>query len=91
MLLKVIKRIETSLTKLFDKEEDVSDKNNYTYEEKYDMENFYKNIKVTPEGSYCIISMFKENVEPLHNNDFLALIRYRSLKRSLSNHPDRKS
>ena len=85
-----VKRIEASLTKLFDKEEDETDKNDYTYEEKYAMENFYKNIKVTPEGRYSVVPMFKENAEPLRNNYFLALMRYRSLKRSLSNHPDRK-
>ena len=85
-----IKRIEASLTKLFDKEEDKKDKDNFTYEEKYAMDNFHKKIKMIPEGRYSIVPMFKENAKPLKNNCFLSLMRYRSLKTSLSNHLERK-
>ncbi len=85
-----IRKIETSLNKLFDREEEIKDENNYSYEENYAMENFYKNIKVTKDGRYSIAPMFKEDAKPLRNNYFLALMRYRNLRRSLNNKPLKK-
>ena len=79
------------IDKAIGQDKDEAPKIDYTYEENYAMENFYQNIKVTPEGRYCIFSVLKENAEPLGNNYFLALMRYRSLKSSRSHNHDRKN
>ena len=82
-----INEIEASLNKLFNREIEEKDENDYTHEEQYSMENFHKNIKVTKEGRHSIAPMFKENAKPLRNNYFLALMRYRNSRRSLNNNP----
>ena len=82
-----IGQIEASLQRLFDRDVEEKDENNYTHEEQYAMDNFHKNIKITKEGRYSIAPMFKENARPLRNNYFLALMRYRNQRRSLNNNP----
>ena len=82
-----ISQIEASLQRLFDRDAEEKDENNYTHEEQYAMDNFDKNIKMTKEGRYSIAPMFKENARPLRNNYFVALMRYVNLLRSLNNNP----
>ena len=84
-----IKTIEASLYDLFNKDEEIKNTNDYTYEEEYAMNNFFKNIQRAQDGRYSVAPMLKKNHVPLKNNYYLALLRYRNLRKSLNRNPEK--
>ena len=53
------------------------------------MNNFFKNIQRAQDGRYSVAPMLKENHVPLRNNYYLALLRYRNLRKSLNRNPEK--
>ena len=76
------KQIEQSLFRLFEKEED-TENNEYTLEERYALENFEKNIKRETDGRYTVSPLFRKPNFKMKNNYYLALKRYRALRKML--------
>ena len=76
------KQIEKSLFKLFETDEDLGN-NEYTVEEQYAIETFEKNIKREADGRYTVSPLFRKPDVKLKNNYYLALKRYRALRKTL--------
>ena len=76
------KQIEKSLFKLFEQDEDLEN-NEYTVEEQYAIETFEKNIKREADGRYTVSPLFRKPDVKLKNNYYLALKRYRALRKTL--------
>ena len=52
------------------------------------MSNFYKNIKRAQNGRYSVAPMLQEIHVPLRNYYYLAILGYRTLRKSLNRNPE---
>ena len=84
-----ISEIESSLKKLFNRDEEIENESRYSYEQEYAINLFEKTITQLEDGQYVVNPLFKKESVKLRNNYFLAMIRYNSLRKSLKRHPDR--
>ena len=84
-----VEDIEESLTKLFNRDEDLNNESSLSSEEQYAVDRFKETIRRQPDGRYTVQPIFKKDAVPLKNNYFLANIRYRSLMKSLRRYPER--
>jgi len=76
------KRIEKTLFRLFEKEDD-TETDEYTLEERYALDTFEKNVRREADGRYTVSPLFRKPNIRMRNNYYLALKRYRALRKTL--------
>ena len=76
------KRIEKTLFRLFEKEDD-TETDEYTLEERYALDTFEKNVRREADGRYTVSPLFRKPNIKMRNNYYLALKRYRALRKTL--------
>ena len=75
------KRIEKALFRLFEKEDD-TETDEYTLEERYALDTFEKNVRREADGRYTVSPLFRKPNIRMRNNYYLALKRYRALRKN---------